>query len=91
MKMELTIKLLPPYRIKGEPDEHTLRLKGEAINLQQLVRHLAREWKDTLGFPLVDNKELLTAEFIVNGKHASLEMVLKDGDQVTIVPYICGG
>jgi molybdopterin converting factor small subunit len=89
--MKLTIKLLPPYSKRGEPGEHTLQLKGESIDLQQLAWYLSREWKDKFDYPLIDAKKLLTAEFMVNGKHATLDTVLKDEDMVTIIPYICGG
>ncbi|NLC10860.1 MAG: MoaD/ThiS family protein, partial [Firmicutes bacterium] len=42
--------------------------------------------------PLVDEqKGYLTAEFIVNGKHAKLEQKLNSGDEITVVPYISGG
>ena len=89
--MNLTIKILPPYAKKGEPDEYMLQLKEQNVDLQQLALHLSREWKDKLNYALIDNNNRLTAEFIVNGSHASLDLVLKEGDHVTIVPYICGG
>ncbi len=89
--MKLTIRLQPPYCKKGAVNEQILQLKAESIDLQKLARYLSREWKDTLNYVLFDDKELLTAEFIVNGKHASLDTQVKEGDQVTIVPYICGG
>lgn len=91
IKMKLTIKLLPPYSIKGEPDEHILRLKDDSIDLQQLALYLSREWKDILNYALTDDGGLFTAEFMVNGKSAPLDAVLKDNDHVTIVPYIFGG
>ncbi len=89
--MKLTIKLLPPYSKKGEPDEHILRLKDDSIDLQQLALYLSREWKDILNYALIDDSGLFTAEFMVNGKSAPLDAVLKDNDHVTIVPYIFGG
>ncbi len=89
--MKLNIKLMPPYRKKGEPFEHTLQLNGESIDLRQLAFYLNREWRERFNYPLIDAKNLLTAEFMVNGRHASLEHVLKDGDRVTVIPYICGG
>ena len=89
--MKLTIKLLPPYRKKGEPDCHDLQLDDQAIDLQQLAVYLSREWKNKFGYALIDDKNLLTAEFMVNGRHASLDTVLEDDDQVTVIPYICGG
>jgi len=89
--MNLTIKILPPYVKKGELDEYMLQLKEQNVDLQQLAWHLSREWKDKLNYVLIDDKNRLTAEFIVNGSHASLDLLLKEGDHVTIVPYICGG
>ncbi len=89
--MNLTIKLLPPYRKKGEPGEHALQLDDQQITLQKLALYLSCEWKDKFAYPLIDGKNLLTAEFLVNGKHASLETILNDGDRVTVIPYICGG
>lgn len=91
MIMKLTIKLQPPYCKKGYSDERIIRLNVESIDLQELARHLAREWKDTFNYALFDDKKLLTAEFIVNGKHVLPDRTVKDGDQVTIIPYICGG
>ena len=89
--MKLTIKLLPPYRKKGEPDEHPILIEEQPVDLQQLAVHLSRKWKDRLGYALIDDKKLLTAEFLINGKHVPLETVLEEGDQITIIPYICGG
>ena len=89
--MKMTIKLMPPYKKKGDPEEHSLELKAEKIDLQQLAFYLSREWKDKFDFDLIDENQLLTAEFMVNGKHSDLTHVVKDGDKVTVVPYICGG
>jgi molybdopterin converting factor small subunit len=89
--MNITIKLLPPYSKKGEPNEYPLELKEEAISFQQLALHLSAVWKDRLGFPLLDEKEALTAEFIVNGNYVLNDYQLKDGDRLSIIPYICGG
>lgn len=89
--MNITIKLLPPYSKKGEPNEYPLELKEDAVSFHQLAVHLSVEWKDRLDFPLLDDKEAFTAEFIVNGKHVSLDYQLKDGDRLSIIPYICGG
>ncbi len=89
--MKLKIKLLPPYYRKGDPDERVFHLEDESSDLQQLARHLAEEWRGNFNYPLIDDNELLTAEFMVNGRHASLDTVLKEGDLVTVVPYICGG
>ncbi len=89
--MKLTIKLLPPYRKKGDPDQQVLHLDMHSINLEQLSWYLAKNWGDKLNYSLLDDNKLLTAEFMVNGKSASLERVVQDGDRVTVVPYICGG
>jgi len=91
MIMKLTIKLQPPYCKKGDSDERTIQLNVESIDLQELARHLARELEGTFNYSLFDDKKLLTAEFIVNGKHASPDTVIKEGDLVTVIPYICGG
>jgi len=89
--MKLTIKLLPPYVKKGDPDEHTLGLDARSVTIEQLAGHLSLEWQGRLGYPLIDNSGLLTAEFMVNGSHASTDRLLQDGDMVTVIPYICGG
>ena len=91
LTMKLKIKLMPPYCKKGDPDEHVLHIKEESIDLQQLAGYLSREWDHTLNFALFDDSEMLTAEFMVNGRHASLDTVIKEGDLVTVIPYICGG
>lgn len=68
-----------------------MELPGETISLGEFAKHLSIAWKDLLHYPLFDKKGLLTAEFMVNGKHCSLDHQLKDGDRVSIIPYICGG
>jgi molybdopterin converting factor small subunit len=89
--MKITIKLFPPYRKKGEPDEQQLLLKHQSINLENLSLYLAQEWPDRFDYPLIDERGCLTAEFMVNGKHASLSHTVNDKDTVAIIPYICGG
>ncbi len=89
--MRITIKLLPPYSKKGEPNEYPLELEEDTVSFKQLAVYLSAEWKDRLGFPLLDEKGALTAEFIVNGNYVSLGYQLKDGDRLSIIPYICGG
>lgn len=89
--MKLTIKLFPPYRKQGESGEYQLHLKQHRLNLEQLAFYLFREWSDKFDFPLIDSRRLLTAEFMVNGKHVSLNYFLQDGDQVSVIPYLCGG
>lgn len=89
--MKLTVKMLPPYCKPGEKGEHALELEAERVDLRLLAGYIARTWADRLGFTLVDEKGLLTAEFMVNGRPARPDTVLKDGDTVTIIPYICGG
>lgn len=90
MTIKLEIELLPPYREKADSGKHSLELE-EALTLRQLARHLSRQWKERLNFALIDDKKLLTAEFMVNGRHASLEQVTEDGDRITVIPYIGGG
>ena len=90
--MQLTIKLLPPYRQAGDKGELPLELQQRELTVQQLSEYLHQKWGDKLAYPLFDTiKGYHTAEYIVNGKHASLEQVLKNGDEVTVVPYISGG
>jgi molybdopterin converting factor small subunit len=89
--MKLAIRLLPPYSKKNEKNEHFLELPAEAISLGEFAGHLSVALKDLLQYPLFDKKGLLTAEFMVNGKHQALDYQLKDGDRVSIIPYICGG
>ncbi len=89
--MKLTIKLLPPYIKKGQTDQFVLQLKADSVDLQELARHLSSEWRERFNYALFDDHNQLTAEFMVNGKSASLDTALKDSDQVTILPYIFGG
>ncbi len=89
--MKLTIKLFPPYRKKGESVEQQLLLKQQSISLENLSLHLAKKWPDRFDYPLIDERGLLTAEFMVNGKHVSLSHKVGDNDNVSIIPYICGG
>ena len=89
--MNLTIKLYPPYCKKGEPDQFTLELKQHTITLEQLSFHLSRKWKNRFDYPLIDERQVLTAEFMVNGKHEALDFTLSDKDEVSVIPYLCGG
>jgi len=89
--MNIKIKFMPPYIKKGEQDQFNLQLDVRSIDLQQLAQYLSREWKDKLAYEIIDSNKILTAEFMVNGKHASVDTMLKDGDSVTLIPYICGG
>ncbi|MBM4236829.1 MAG: MoaD/ThiS family protein [Firmicutes bacterium] len=89
--MIITVKLMPPYRKKGDPGEHPLTLASEELNIEQLAGYLSANHRELFGYTLIDERGLLTAEFIVNGKHVALDQQLKDGDIVTVIPYICGG
>ncbi len=89
--MKLKIKLLPPYYKKGDPDERIFYLEGEAVDLNQLARRMAEEWRGYFNYPLIDENDLLTAEFMVNGRHAPMDTALREGDLVTVIPYIAGG
>ncbi len=89
--MKLAIRLLPPYSKKNEKNEQIMELPGEVISLGEFAGYLSVAWKDLLQYPLYDKKGFLTAEFMVNGKHQVLDYQLKDGDRVSIIPYICGG
>lgn len=82
---------MPPYIKKGDQDQYSLQLDVQSFDLQQLAQYLSREWKDKLAYEIIDSNKILTAEFMVNGKHASVDAMLKDGDSVTLIPYICGG
>lgn len=89
--MQITVKLLPPFSKTGETGEFPLELPGECFGLRALAEHLTRERPELLAFELVDRQGALTAEFMVNGKHASVKYAPSDGDVITIIPYICGG
>jgi len=91
MIMIITVKLMPPYRKKGDPSDHTLTLKSEQPTVEELAGYLSANHRELFGYDLIDSRGLLTAEFIVNGKHVALGYQLKDGDIVTVIPYICGG
>ncbi|MDY6826854.1 MAG: MoaD/ThiS family protein [Bacillota bacterium] len=89
--MILIIKMMPPYCKKGTPDEREFELAGTSVSLREMVVRLNREWQDVLDYPLVDSLGQPTAEFTINGNSTSPDQLLKDGDKVTIIPYICGG
>ncbi len=89
--MIITVKLMPPYRKKGDPKEHTLTLESKQLTMEELAGYLSANHRELFGYALIDERGLLTAEFIVNEKHVALDHHLKDGDIVTIIPYICGG
>ncbi len=89
--MRITLKLLPPFRKAGQTGEYPLELPGDCCDLQKLAEYLTRERPDLLAFELVDRQGTLTAEFMVNGKHAPVAYAPSDGDVITIIPYICGG
>ncbi len=82
---------MPPYRKKGAPTEMPLELEEVSINLKELAHYLSREWQDKFDFPLIDKSDIISAEFMVNGKHQSLTYQVADGDEITIIPYIGGG
>ncbi|MBS3942698.1 MAG: MoaD/ThiS family protein [Dethiobacter sp.] len=89
--MRITLKLLPPYRKAGDAGEYSLTLPEDVVSLKELVSYLSREKADILAFELVDRQGVLTAEFLVNGKHEPVEHTLNDGDAISVIPYICGG
>jgi molybdopterin converting factor small subunit len=89
--MNISVKLMPPYRKKGDPGEHPLTLEKDQLQLEELAGYLSANHTELFGYALIDERGLLTAEFIVNGKHVTLDYQLKDGDVVTVIPYICGG
>jgi molybdopterin converting factor small subunit len=89
--VQITVKLLPPFRKPGETGEFSLELPGECSGLRKLAEYITRERPDFLAFELVDRQGTLSAEFMVNGKHASVEYNPSDGDVITVIPYICGG
>jgi molybdopterin converting factor small subunit len=91
MIMKIYIKLMPPYRIKGDPGEFLVELDVDRLNLEDLANYLTANHQDLFGYALIDDRGLLTAEFIVNGRSVSLTDFLKEDDIVTVVPYICGG
>jgi molybdopterin converting factor small subunit len=91
MPVQITLKLLPPYRKAGETGEFPLKLPGQSCDLRELARYLTREKPEILAFELVDRQGALTAEFMANGKHAPLDYIPADGDVITVIPYICGG
>jgi len=89
--VQITLKLLPPYRKPGETGEIPLELADEPLNLKELAQYLTREKPEILGFELVDRQGTLTAEFMVNGKPVPLDYIPSGGDVITVIPYICGG
>ena len=89
--MRITLKLLPPYRKTGESGEFSLTLPEEVGSLKDLVSYLSMEKADILAFELVDRQGVLTAEFLVNGKHEPVEYIPIEGDLIAVIPYNCGG
>jgi molybdopterin converting factor small subunit len=89
--MQLTIRLFPPYRKMNESGEFSLDLKQHSLNLEQLAYYLDQKYKDRFDYPLIDERRVLTAEFMVNGAHQPLSFSLSDQDEVSIIPYLCGG
>ncbi len=89
--MKLTIKLLPPYTKSGRPEDHSLQLEAQSIKLEDLVRLINKKWQDILEYSLINDQKLVNAEFAVNNKLVKLEDKVKDGDQITILPYVGGG
>ncbi len=89
--LNVIVKLRPPYSKPGEKGDLNLELPGEGWDLIRLAKHLTFERRELVAFDLVDAKDHLTAEFIVNARHAPLEQTLAEGDEITVIPYICGG
>lgn len=89
--MKLKIKLLSPYTRSGRTEDHVLELKGSSMRLRDLALYLSSEWKDRLKHSLLDDDKLVNAEFAVNDKIVSLEHQVKDGDRITVIPYVGGG
>lgn len=89
--MNINVKLMPPYRKKGDPGEYRIELDEDQPNLESLARYLSARHSDLFGYALIDERGLLTAEFVVNGKSAPPDQRLEQDDLVTIIPYICGG
>ena len=89
--MKITIKLMPPYRRKNDSGEHLIHLEQEITNLEDLAHYLSAEQGHLFGYALIDSRGMLTAEFIVNGKNATPDTIVNEGDLITVIPYICGG
>lgn len=88
--MKIYIKLLPPFSRPGKSSLE-LELPGDKCDLAGLINYLDTERTGIIPFKLADTKEVRTAEFKINGKTASRGQALRDGDEVTVIPYICGG
>ncbi|MDW7739747.1 MAG: hypothetical protein SCJ97_06790 [Bacillota bacterium] len=89
--MKIIVKLMPPYRKKGDQGVYPFELDVEQLNLEDLAGYLNTKHRELFGYALLDERGLLTAEFIVNSRSVSITDNLKEGDIVTVVPYICGG
>ena len=89
--MKITVILKPPYLKKGEKAKSELELQGGSISANALAALLQEQWKPKLGYPFFDRDGRLTVEFFVNGKHAHPDTIINSGDEVIIIPYICGG
>ena len=89
--MKLEIKLLPPYTKSGRPEDHTLEMDVSSISLRDLAFFLSREWEDRLNYSLFHDEKLVSAEFAVNDRLVSLDHQVKDGDRITVLPYVGGG
>lgn len=89
--MQISVKLYPPYRKKGSSGELKLSLNKLTLTLGELAFCLEHNFKGELDFPLFDQHHLLTAEFMVNGKHRPLDFILSGSEEVLVIPYLCGG
>jgi MoaD family protein len=94
--MVVTVKFLGSFRNFSEKDKITLEIKGP-IMLKEIFKDLVRKLpklEKVLIDPELDDPRP-NALILVNGKEISvlkgLETVLKEGDEILLIPVIHGG
>jgi molybdopterin synthase sulfur carrier subunit len=94
--MAITVKFIGALRHVSGVDKLTLNYKGD-LSIKELVNQIAKD-KPALRRSLIDQQlEDLrpNALILVNGREISvlngLEVNLKDGDEIVLVPVVHGG
>jgi len=94
--MVITVKFLGSFRNFSEKDKITLEIKGHIVLkeiFKELVRKLPKLEKVLIDPELDDPRP--NALILVNGKEISvlkgLETLLKEGDEILLIPIIHGG
>ncbi len=87
----ITINLAPPFKKDKETSNFTVELPEDNMTLKDLALHINNTCSSSLQVNLLDEKGLLSASFMVNGKHAPPKQVVNEGDVIVIYKRIGGG